>query len=77
MKDDVDGAGEFGPREYLGSHKDPQMSDRQLPLGDAIAYLINKLKGVKVRLPHFRACFLAYHINLLSLPPNSQGILNA
>lgn len=71
MKDGVDEAGEFGHLEYLGSHEDPQVSDRPLSLGDAIACLMKMQKGVRTRLLYFQACVLALHITRLSLRPYS------
>jgi hypothetical protein len=36
MEDSVGGAGDLGPLEYQGPHKDPQVSDQRLSLGDIV-----------------------------------------
>jgi hypothetical protein len=42
MKDGVEEAGEFGPLGYLGSHKDPLVSDRHPLLEDRVACSMNR-----------------------------------
>jgi hypothetical protein len=55
MKGGIGGAGESGPLEHQGSHEDPQMSGRVLPLEGAIACLAKRQKEARVILRYFQA----------------------